>query len=97
MDEKRVEEIMRWAKELRKQNGGDAPDWAGYKKLAFSRLGYPPGSNPAMPDEYTYVYHRIKGLSHGEALARMDPSAQTRTVNRTHAPAKTEEKWWKFW
>lgn len=96
MDEKRVEEVMRWAKDLRRQNGGDAPEWATYRKQAFSRLGYPPGSNPAMPEEYTYVYHRIKGLSHAEALARLDPATPTRNV--AHKPVqKAEEKWWKFW
>jgi hypothetical protein len=96
MDDKRVEEVMRWAKELRRQNGGEAPEWATYKKQVYSRLGYPPGASPAMPEEYTYVYHRIKGMSHAEALARLDPSAQTRSASRKHVP-QTEEKWWKFW
>lgn len=97
MDDKRVEEVMRWAKELRKQNGGEAPDWASYRKQVLSRLGYPSGSNPALPDEYTYVYHRLKGMSHAEALERLNPSAQSRATVRRHVPQKTEEKWWKFW
>jgi hypothetical protein len=97
MDDKRVEEVMRWAKDLRRQHGGEAPDWAAYKKLAYSRLGYPPGSNPAMPDEYTYVYHRIKGLSHSEALARLNPAGPGNSAARKPVQQKTEEKWWKFW
>jgi hypothetical protein len=50
-----------------------------------------------MPDEYTYVYHRIKGLSHSEALARLNPAGPGNSAARKPVQRKTEEKWWKFW
>ncbi|HZW21450.1 hypothetical protein [Noviherbaspirillum sp.] len=91
MNLKVVDEATNWARTVVARNGGEIPDWTAYRNFLRERTGVTYGASVPVPMEYHYVYLRLKGNSHQDALERLGFQAAA------DSPAAESKPWWRFW
>lgn len=91
MDNKVLDQAMKFVRKQIEKNHGDVPEWGKYQNMVKELIKDDFNLKFKMPQEYYYAYLRGKGLSHGDCL-------ETMGIDTGEGQKKVEKKsFWKFW
>lgn len=91
MDNRVLDEAMKFVRHQVDKNQGDVPAWGKYQQMVQELIKDDFNLKFKMPQEYYYAYLRGKGLSHGDCL-------ETMGIDTDEIPQKAVKKsFWKFW